>query len=133
MTNDEACRNDEARITKAALPTPSWFVIPSSLDIRHSPFLRAPTDPSAMSPPPVAYNETDRATDSAGPARIPLHQVLLDNRPSAAVTGLVSRRNVRLLQPCARRGRAGHRAQRFGVTPRLRADSQSGGNENNAL
>jgi len=73
FTNDE--RSPNVQMTKTATSEPSSFdfVIPSSLDIRHSSFLTAPTDQFATLRPPAACTETDRANGWGGPAKIPFY------------------------------------------------------------
>ena len=81
--------------------TPDWSV---DIDFRallapFLPLLRQPINlPRSRSP--AACNESDRAADSAGPAKIPLCLVSAGNRPSAAAMESVCCESARSSPPC---------------------------------
>ena len=72
-TNDERSPNVQMTKTATSELRHSDFVIPSSLDIRHSSFLMARADQFATIHPPAACTETGRANDWNGPAKIPFY------------------------------------------------------------
>jgi hypothetical protein len=131
MTNDERNQNDQ--MTKPGGRT-GWrnseFVIPSSLDIRHSSFLMVPAARSANCHRPGECNESDRAHGLGDPAKIRSYPVSLDTRPSVAVTECACRRNARSFQPYARPARGAHQVPRSDAMPRRSAGCRQDANEN---
>src|SRR6266481_3613883 len=131
MTNDERNQNDQ--MTKPGGRTDwrkSEFVIPSSLDIRHSSFLMVPAARSANCHPSGGCNESDHAGDSRDLARIRSYRVSLDSRPSAAVTECACRRSVPSSRPGAHRACGAHRGPGSDAMPMHLADCPPDANEN---
>jgi len=73
-TNDERSPNVEMTKTATSELRHSDFVIPSSLDIRHSSFLMVRADQFATIHPLASCSETGRANDWNDPAKIPFYR-----------------------------------------------------------
>ena len=90
----------------------SSFLRHSSFELRHSfghsSFFTAQADRSSIFRPGVGCSETDRASDSVGPAKIRTVPAGLENRPNAEAMGWASLRNARSFRPSARPARVEH-------------------------